>query len=102
MHLTNCGRRQSPRDINTKPNIFKEGNILFNDAVNTFYLLLYGVGRIFNDMHLRMTVKSINIISGFTKDVENGLAQNNDDFTFYHDTMKPVVHKVTSAVVTSF
>ena len=24
----------------------KEGNVLFNDALNTFYLLLYGVGKI--------------------------------------------------------
>ena len=23
----------------------KEGNVLFNDALNTFYLRLYGVGR---------------------------------------------------------
>ena len=27
----------------------KEGNILFNDALNTFYLRLYGVGHIVND-----------------------------------------------------
>ena len=32
----------------------KEGNVLFNDALNTFYLRLYGVGRkegnvLFND-----------------------------------------------------
>ena len=26
--------------------LMKEGNVLFNDALNTFYLRLYGVGRI--------------------------------------------------------
>ena len=28
---------------------FKEGNALFNDALNTFYLRLYGVGHIIKD-----------------------------------------------------
>ena len=28
----------------------KEGNALFNDAVNTFYLQLYGVGYILKDL----------------------------------------------------
>ena len=27
----------------------KEGNILFNDALNTFYLLLYGAGHMVKD-----------------------------------------------------
>ena len=27
----------------------KEGNVLFNDALNTFYLRLHGVGHIVND-----------------------------------------------------
>ena len=27
----------------------KEGNVLFNDALNTFYLRLYGVGHIVKD-----------------------------------------------------
>ena len=27
----------------------KEGNVLFNDALNTFYLRLYGVGHMLND-----------------------------------------------------
>ena len=27
----------------------KEGNVLFNDALNTFYLLLYGVGHMVKD-----------------------------------------------------
>ena len=26
--------------------VLKEGHILFNDALNTFYLLLYGVSRV--------------------------------------------------------
>ena len=29
--------------------ILKEGNVLFNDALNTFYLRLYGVGHMVND-----------------------------------------------------
>ena len=28
---------------------WKEGNVLFNDALNTFYLLLYGVGQMVKD-----------------------------------------------------
>ena len=27
----------------------KEGNVLFNDALNTFYLRLYGVGHVVKD-----------------------------------------------------
>ena len=27
----------------------KEGNVLFNDTLNTFYLRLYGVGHMVND-----------------------------------------------------
>ena len=27
----------------------KEGNVLFNDTLNTFYLLLYGVGHMVKD-----------------------------------------------------
>ena len=27
----------------------KEGNVLFNDALNTFYLQLYGIGHIVKD-----------------------------------------------------
>ena len=27
----------------------KEGNVLFNDALNTFYLRLYGVGHMVSD-----------------------------------------------------
>ena len=29
--------------------LMKEGNVLFNDALNTFYLLLYGVGHMIKD-----------------------------------------------------
>ena len=29
--------------------ILKEGNVLFNDALNTFYLRLYGVGHMVED-----------------------------------------------------
>ena len=29
--------------------LMKEGNVLFNDALNTFYLRLYGVGRMVKD-----------------------------------------------------
>ena len=28
----------------TKRHLIKEGNVLFNDTLNTFYLWLYGVG----------------------------------------------------------
>ena len=28
--------------------VMKEGNVLFNDALNTFYLQLYGVGHMVN------------------------------------------------------
>ena len=28
---------------------YKEGNVLFNDALNTFYLRLYGVGHMVKD-----------------------------------------------------
>ena len=38
--------------INNNHNMFnrrKEGNVLFNDALNTFYLLLYGVGHMVKD-----------------------------------------------------
>ena len=30
----------------------KEGNVLFNDALNTFYLLLYGVGHLVKDHYM--------------------------------------------------
>ena len=29
--------------------LMKEGNVLFNDALNTFYLRLYGVGHMVKD-----------------------------------------------------
>ena len=32
-----------------KQNDIKEGNVLFYDALNTFYLLLYGVGHMVKD-----------------------------------------------------
>ena len=31
----------------------KEGNVLFNDALNTFYLQLYGVGHVVKDYSVR-------------------------------------------------
>ena len=34
----------SHNQITSDHRILKEGNILFNDALNTFYLWLYGVG----------------------------------------------------------
>ena len=30
----------------------KEGNVLFNDALNTFYLRLYGVGHMVKDTQI--------------------------------------------------
>ena len=29
--------------------ILREGNVLFNDTLNTFYLWLYGIGHILNE-----------------------------------------------------
>ena len=37
----------------TKKNVRKEGNVLFNDALNTFYLRLYGVRHMVNDHSAR-------------------------------------------------
>ena len=33
----------------TNASLWKEGNVLFNDALNTFYLRLYGVGHMVKD-----------------------------------------------------
>ena len=33
--------------------VWKEGNVLFNDALNTFYLRLYGIGYMVSDIWLR-------------------------------------------------
>ena len=35
--------------VNMVSQVPKKGNVLFNDALNTFYLRLYGVGHIVND-----------------------------------------------------
>ena len=35
--------------INSKEGRRKEGNVLFNDTLNTFYLQLYGVGHMVKD-----------------------------------------------------
>ena len=35
----------------------KAGNVLFNDALNTFYLRLYGVGHMVKDHSFRLTAR---------------------------------------------
>ena len=42
-HSSHTGRSQTRKDGR------KEGNVLFNDALNTFYLRLYGVGHMVKD-----------------------------------------------------
>ena len=36
-------------DIHPLPLLLKEGNVLFSDALNTFYLQLYGIGHLVKD-----------------------------------------------------
>ena len=46
----------------------KEGNVLFNDALNTFYLRLYGVGHIVKEGRKEMfylTMHSTRFIYGY-------------------------------------
>ena len=52
--MWNCFGNQVCGQFNVKRNISysagrKEGNVLFNDALNTFYLRLYGVRRMVED-----------------------------------------------------
>ena len=42
--MKSCGFSLLPRDL-----LRKEGNVLFNDAHDTFYLGLYGVGHMVKD-----------------------------------------------------
>ena len=44
-------RIRTKQTVNTKQSIprYKEGNVLFNDALNTFYLRLYGVEHMVED-----------------------------------------------------
>ena len=42
LHILNFKCVQTLSKLNSKH--VKEGNVLFNNALNTFYLLLYGVG----------------------------------------------------------
>ena len=41
--------REIAQCVHNEGSIKKEGNVLFNDAFNTFYLRLYGVGHMVND-----------------------------------------------------
>ena len=46
MSMTNAGTTQDKDNwfgIQSRRRFWKEGNVLFNDALNTFYLRLYGV-----------------------------------------------------------
>ena len=45
--MLHTGRGQ--REVANTFNVLKEGNILFNDALNTFYLRLYGVRHMVKD-----------------------------------------------------
>ena len=49
IHSRRLVRRHSPRPVINIPRYKKEGNVLFNDALNTFYLRLYGVGHMVED-----------------------------------------------------
>ena len=42
-------RRRKEQNRANKEKGRKEGNVLFNDALNTFYLRLYGVGHMVKD-----------------------------------------------------
>ena len=49
-----------PRSITSKSVLERKGNVLFNDALNTFYLRLYGVGHMVKDhsgYSLRLTAR---------------------------------------------
>ena len=41
------------RSVELDPHQWKEGNVLFNDALNTFYLRLYGVRHMVKDHSAR-------------------------------------------------
>ena len=47
MHYTNWSNKSNGMNYSVcgMVHIKKEGNVLFNDALNTFYLRLYGVKR---------------------------------------------------------
>ena len=42
--LGNQKNKKQKQKTNKKPMLRKEGNVSFNDALNTFYLRLYGIG----------------------------------------------------------
>ena len=50
-----CGGKRKKKNVNFKKPVTKlkpgrnEGNVLFNDALNTFYLQLYGVRHMVKD-----------------------------------------------------
>ena len=46
--MINLEERNPSRKMNTTV-VWQEGNVLFNDAINTFYLRLYGVGHMVKD-----------------------------------------------------
>ena len=52
-YYTSCetlaGMKNSSMDIKTPACYRKEGNVLFNDVLNTFYLRLYSVGHMVKD-----------------------------------------------------
>ena len=49
LYYTSCGVLAKIRNSSICPLGGKEGNVLFNDALNTFYLQLYGVRHMVKD-----------------------------------------------------
>ena len=52
MHIKTFCPRQTAQVITGVCAREKEGNVLFNDALNTFYLRLYGVGHMVKDLQI--------------------------------------------------
>ena len=48
-HLKKKPKSKPGKNIYRNAETRKEGNVLFNDALNTFYLRLYGVGHMVKD-----------------------------------------------------
>ena len=64
----------------------QEGNVLFNDALNTFYLRLYGIGKKYRKEMFYLTTYSAHFIYGYmvVKEMQEGNVLFNDALnTFY-------------------
>ena len=71
----------------------KEGNILFNDTLNTFYLRLYGVGHMVKDHSDSVKKKPAAATTCAT------LSDQQQGFFYMHHTTDTLAH--TTAFVTS-